>query len=53
MIELFMNKNPPAAKGLIPGQVLRVHAANGKTWSITRFGAECIARCHEKEEENE
>lgn len=49
MIEVFMEADPPCAKGLTPGQLLRVHMPDGKVWNLTRFGAECIARCTEEE----
>jgi hypothetical protein len=48
MIELFFDKDmQPTAKGLTPGQPLRVYMPDGKVWVVTRFGQECVAGCIE------
>jgi hypothetical protein len=46
MIELWMR--PLQAKGLTPGQPLKIHMEDGSVWIVTRFGTECIVRCTEE-----
>ena len=49
MIEVrFSSDRTPSAKGLTPGQLLRLHMPDGVVWNLTRFGSECIAQCKEK-----
>jgi hypothetical protein len=52
MIELWLTRQPFKAKGLIPGQVVRVHLPSG-VFNITRMGSECIARCRDDEKGKE
>ena len=48
MIEVDLRGEVPKALGLVPGQVIILHMANGDTWRISRFGADCTAKKEEK-----
>jgi hypothetical protein len=52
-IEIHVRSNPTTvvAKGLIPGQLLRLHLPDGQVWNVNRFGAECSACCEEQSPE--
>jgi hypothetical protein len=51
VIELWIFDSDVKAKGLIPGQLLRVHCPDGRVYNITRFGADCIVGCVDPAEE--
>jgi hypothetical protein len=43
MIEIWLE--PLTAKGLTPGQPVKIYMTDGSIWILTRFGAECISKC--------